>query len=377
MSEWNDTSLDDLRKEIDTIDTQLVKLFERRMEIVKGVAAYKIKNGMKVLDKERELALIEKAKGHLDKKEYESTLSAFFEELLAISRGMQKQIIDAEEKRRRIVDNVRVAYSGVPGSYSEQALIEYFGEGIETVQVVNFEDVFSGVAQNKFDYGIVPIENSSTGEINTVVDSLREYGLYINGEWIIRVKHNLLGIKGARLDDIKEVYSHPQGLEQSMVFLKNKGYKLTPSTNTALSAKYVAEQRDKTKAAISSKRAAQLYGLEIIKSEINTNNNNYTRFIIISKEANITDECNKISIVLTLPHVPGALYRVLEQFELADINLLKIESRPIQDKSWEYFFYFDFEGNMNDNAIRIVLRKLEEKCGYFKFLGNYQMFVRM
>lgn len=364
-------NLQNIRDEIDKIDKQLVELFERRMEIVKDVAQYKIENNMQVLDKEREKQVIKKNIGFLKNKKIEVYAAEYFDNLMSVSRKMQKDIID-EYKHNKMAN---VSYQGVPGSFSEQALTEYFKEykKVNAYNVSEFRDVFEALKNDKIDCGVLPIENSSTGGISQVYDLLREYEFSIVGERCIKVNHNLLGIKGTKIEDIKEVYSHTQAFQQSSEFLKNhSSWKLIPYQNTAVSAKYIKDEGDKQKAAIASRKAMELYDLELIQENINFNHNNFTRFIIIGKQLNKSDECNKVSVVFSLPHKAGLLYDALRIFSDNNVNMMKIESRPMLDKSWEYFFYIDFEGNLNDENVKTAVETLKEFSYYFKLLGNYK-----
>lgn len=267
----------------------------------------------------------------------------------------------------------KVGFQGVPGSYSEQAVHDYFGVDTATCPVRDFEDIFTALNDGKIEYGVLPIENSSTGAISQVYDLLNRYNNYIVGEVCVEINHNLLGVKGSRIEDIIEVYSHPQGFEQCSEFLKvNSEWKLIPYRNTAVSAEYVKTQGSKSMAAIASRRASELYGLDIIVENINTNYNNFTRFAVIGKSMKIDENCDKISIVLSTQHKPGCLYNVLGYFAENNLNMLKIESRPIANRPWEYFFYIDYEGNLNDEKVRCATESIEKSSCYFKLLGNYQ-----
>jgi chorismate mutase/prephenate dehydratase len=266
-----------------------------------------------------------------------------------------------------------VGFPGKPGSFSEQALVEFFGEKVERVTMRDFEDVFKALQDETIEYGVLPIENTSTGGIAEVYDLIRKYGFYIIGEKIIKIDHNLLAIKGAKLEDIREVYSHPQGFSQSCEFFKqHANWKLIPYVNTATSAKLVKDQNEISKAAVASKKAAELYGLTILEKNINFSNHNYTRFIIVRKKIETDPSHDKISIVFSLPHKAGSLYHVLQHFSDNGLNLLKIESRPILDKSWQYFFYIDFQGNLQEATTKTAISALEKHSNYFRLLGNYK-----
>ena len=268
----------------------------------------------------------------------------------------------------------RVGFQGVPGAYGEEATYSYFrGAWSELIAHDSFEDVIEALLEGRIDYGVLPIENSSAGEVFDTYDLIKEHQLYIIGEQTIKIEHNLLGLQGARIEDIKEVYSHPQGLSQTKAFLKKHGHiEQIPYINTATACQHVAELKDPTKAAIASKRAASIYGLEILAPNIHFNRNNSTRFIVLANKMHITDSCDKISLVFNTSHTSGSLYNILGHFAYNGLNLLKIQSRPLLDKKWEYYFFADLEGNLQDVNVLIALSKIKEECPYFKVLGNYQ-----
>lgn len=269
--------------------------------------------------------------------------------------------------------NIKIGYQGIKGSFSEEAMIEFFGENQNEVSYDKFEDVFIALEKDEIDYGILPFENSCTGAITAVYDLLSKYGFYIVGEECIKIKQNLLGINGSKLEDIEEVYSHPQGFEQSKNFLKNHdNLKLIYFYNTAISAKHVSDLNDKSKAAIASERAAKIYGLDIIDKEINDNESNNTKFVIISKKLELSNDCNKMTITFSLDNKSGTLYNFLKHFAENKINMVKIESRPSKSKLWEYVLYVDFEGNINDENVKNAINIIEIKSKYFKLLGCYK-----
>ena len=253
-----------------------------------------------------------------------------------------------------------IGCQGVPGAFSEEALSEYFkNDSYETIYSSTFEEVLKNLQDDKVDYGILPIENSSAGSIVEVYDLIKKYKCYIVGEKILSVKHNLLGLPGTKIDDITKVYSHPQGFSQSNTFLsEHQDWQQIPYYNTAISAKYVKDTNEKHRTAIASMRAAKIYGLEAIEENINYNVHNYTRFIIISKDMTYSDEADKVSVIFTVPHNSGSLYHALAHFYYNGISLLKIESRPIHDRSWEYFFFVDLKGNLQDANLLIALGRI-------------------
>lgn len=379
--------LSECRKEIDKIDKELVELFERRMDVAIKVAEYKIENNIPILNEAREAEVIENNVNRLNNKEYSKLTEKFFANLMELSRSVQGERFNSNKDISRdlieenisnneskiTLDNIKIGYQGVKGSFSEEAMIKYFGENHTTTDYEEFEDVFLALKNNKIDYGIVPIENSCTGAITTVYDLLAKYGLYIVGEECIKIDQNLIGVKGTKLEDIKEVYSHPQGFEQSMEFLSScNNLKLIPFHNTAISAKYISELNDKSKAAIASLRAAEIYELDVIKKAINDRDNNHTKFIIIGRKLESSNECNKITVVFSLDDKSGTLYNLLRHFAENNINMLKIESRPSKNEPWQYLLYVDFEGNVESEDVKKAIKLIEGKSEYFKLLGNYK-----
>lgn len=267
----------------------------------------------------------------------------------------------------------KIAYQGVPGSFSEAATREFFKNPTNTlISYDTFSDVLQAVSEGKVEYGVLPLENSFTGEVLEVYDLLNQYKLHIVGEQIVKVEHFLLGIKGSSVESLREVYSHPQAFGQCNQFLNNhKDIQRIPYHNTAMAAQFVSEKKDVTKGAIGSKRAGELYGLEVLADDIINTKNNYTKFVIIGKSMQIGMKCDKVSIVFATKHVSGALYSVLSHFAYNGINLLKIHSRPKRDKSWHYYFFIDLEGNVEDTNMRSALEKVSRECEYFRILGSY------
>ncbi|MGX8125544.1 prephenate dehydratase [Clostridioides difficile] len=387
------------RNEIDDIDKGLIQLFEKRMNTVLEIAKHKMKNNTTIFQKDREEKVLSKAVDNLDNKGYSQETIQFFNSIMEISRGLQKRIMDdnKEEKSECNLNssnekfdlsninkyktlkyeinkkNILVGFPGISGSFTEEALNKFFNKKISKKQFKEFEDVFVALKNKEIDYGIIPIENSSTGAISETYDLLRKYGFYIVGEECIKIDQNLIGIKGTKLEDIKEIYSHPQGIGQSSEFLKqNSNWKLIPFNNTATSAELVKKLQDKTKAAIASKKAANIYELEIISPCINDITNNYTRFVVISNQIHIDEESNKMSIVFSVEHEAGKLYKVLGYFAENNINMTKIESRPMKDASWRYFFYIDFECSIYNPKVYNLLELIEHNTAYFKFIGVYK-----
>ena len=374
MTNVAEPDLMSLRQEIDRLDAILTDTLEKRMDVVQQVAAYKDARNMQVLDREREEQVIAKVVGMLKNPAYAPHMKQIMEKIMETSRNLQIDILAANIKmKEQNADPIRVGYQGVKGSFSHQALEDYFA-GIAKVEMnfVHFEDVVVAVKNHEIKYGVLPTENSSTGGITEVYDLVRKYDCHIVGEKIIKVDQNLLGLPGAKIDDLKQVYSHPQGLEQSREFFKkHPAIELIPFFNTARSAQMVSESGDPAKGAVASRQAAKLYGLEILAANINYNYANHTRFIIIADQPEHRPDADKITVVIATQHEPGSLYKVLQHFYKGGLNMLNLESRPMEGRSWEYFFHIDLTGNLEDPNVRQGLQDVAEYSAYCKILGNY------
>ena len=265
----------------------------------------------------------------------------------------------------------KVAFQGERGAFSEDAAAKLFGKNIDCLPCVRLKEVFESVSQDKVDFGVVPVENSQAGSINETYDLLLAYPLNIFGEVILKVSHCLMALPGEKLADIATIYSHPQALAQCDEFLGKLKVEIVPSYDTAGSAKMIREKKLRNCAAIASKRAANLYGLEILAPEIETNVSNYTRFVAISKQKAKAARRNKTSLVFATEHKPGSLYRILGIFTTRDINLTKLESRPSRATPWEYVFYADFEGHLDREVYQEALRELQRETTFIKILGSY------
>lgn len=369
-------NLEDYRKEIDSIDRELIALFEKRMNVAIKVGEYKKERNLPIFNSKREEEVIEKNINLLSNKEYSEITRIFFEKVMELSRSLQADLMEKNKENIKdniIEDKVRIGYQGVEGSFSEEALRKYFNSYDSIKNYEEFKDVFTALENNDIQYAILPIENSYTGAITEVYDLLVKYNFYIVGEECIKIDQNLMGIAGTNIDEIEEIYSHPQGFEQSRGFLSRyDNIKLIPYHNTAISAKLVSDLKDKKKAAIGSRRAANIYGLSILKENINDKKDNHTKFIIIGKELKYNDSSNKISVVFSLEDKAGTLYKLLRHFAENNINMIKIESRPNKHESWKYLLYVDFEGNLNNDLVKNALELIEKNSGYFKIIGNYK-----
>lgn len=366
--------LNELREKIDGIDKELTALLEKRFDTVLKIAEYKKKNDVSILNTDRERKVIDKNVALLSDKMYAPYVSEFYTALMNISKKLQSDTNAEKTAEKHVaVKPQSIAYQGVEGSYSYEALTDYFdikGSEVKLVNYKNFEDVFAAVKNGEAECGIVPIENSSTGSIAENYDLLNKYDCYIKAEIIHNISHVLAAKNGASLESVKKIYSHTQGFEQCSEFLKDKDCIKVPYYNTAISAQYVSQQNDLSLAAISSRSAAEIYGLCVLKENISNNRRNYTRFIVISKDFEYR-EGNKISIVFYLDDKPGALASILSLYNEENINISKIESRPSKNSLWKYIFFMNFEGNFSDPKIKNILEKTNKLSAYMRILGNY------
>lgn len=265
----------------------------------------------------------------------------------------------------------KVAFQGERGAFSEDAAATLFGKSIEFVPCIRLKEVFGLVTQDRVDFGVVPLENSQAGSINDTYDLLLAYPLNIFAEVILKVSHCLMALPGQKFTDITTIHSHPQALAQCEQFLSKLKVEIVPSYDTAGSAKMIKEKKLKNCAAIASRRAADIYSLEILAPEIETSANNYTRFVAVSKRKAKPAQRNKTSLVFATEHRPGSLYRILGIFATRNINLTKLESRPSQIKPWEYVFYADFEGHLDGEVYQEAMRELQKETTFIKILGSY------
>ena len=358
--------LGDIRQEINAVDEQLGKLFERRMALAEDVALYKQAHDLPVLDKEREARVLESRTNAFPGRDQEfiRSVRVFYQTLMDLSK---------EAQVKRINRPVTIGFYGAYGSFTHEAFLRLFGEETKSQSFEAFEAIFQALAAQEIRYGVLPVENSLTGIINDVYDLLSHYDFYIVREAVLPIQQNLLGVPGASLDQIQEVYSHPQGFAQSTQFLSQyPQWKLIPYFNTAHSAALVEKEHDQTKACIAGQGSARLYHLATLKEGIQDARQNFTRFVVISRSMETGPEANKISLYFTLDHKPGSLYGALEAFSQRGLNLLKIESRPMKGKVWEYGFFVDIEGNLADEKVVETLQMVRNHCRSWKILGNYK-----
>ena len=372
--------LGDLRKQIDSVDEQIVSLYEERMDICKHVAEVKIETGKKVFDREREKEKIARVKSLTHNDFNRTGIGELFEQIMSMSRKLQYQLVVEKGSMGRIpligveslVDyRVRVVFQGAEGTYSQSAMHQYFGEKVNSFHVDTFRDACCAIEEGSADFAVLPIENSTAGIVNEIYDLLVEFENYIVGEQIIRIEHCLLGVPGTRMEDIRTVFSHPQSLMQSARFLAEHDWKQISLPNNAFAARKVAQEGDCTQAAIASEYAGKVYGLEVLKKPVNQSETNSTRFIIITNQKIFRKDAKKVSICFEIAHESGSLYHMLSHFIYNNLNMTKIESRPIEGRNWEYRFFVDFDGNLADSAVKNALRGLRDEAQNMRILGNY------
>lgn len=373
--------LDELRQQLDDIDTQIVDLYQKRMAICEQVGEYKITSGKKVFDKKREHEKLLAVTNGLTDDFSKKGVTELFEQLMSMSRKRQYQLLNQRGALGRLpfigVDALdwqesRIVFQGTEGAYSQAAMQKYFGKDINSFHVQTFRDAMEAIEEGSADFAVLPIENSSAGAVNEVYDLLVEFENYIVGEVFLPIEHALVGLPGTSLEQIERVYSHPQALMQCSKFLDEyRDWQQISVANTAVAAKKVLEDSDVSKAAICSEYAAQYYGLEVLSEKINHNEENATRFIVVTNQKIFLKDASKISICFEVAHESGSLYRLLSHFIYNNLNMTKIESRPVEGRTWEYRFFVDFEGNMADGAVKNAIRGLREESRSLKILGNY------
>ncbi len=370
----------DLRKQIDEIDAQIVELYEKRMDISRQVAEYKIETGKKVFDKAREEEKIRKVKS-LTCNEFNSQgIEELFEQIMSMSRKLQYRLLTEHGSSGRLPfigvdalekEKARVVFQGAEGAYSQAAMMQYFGDKVNSFHVDTFRDAMAAIDEGSADFAVLPIENSTAGIVSEIYDLLVEFENYIVGEQIIKIEHCLMATPGTRMEDIKTVYSHPQSLMQSARFLNEYSWRQISMQNNAFAALKVAEDKDKTQAAIASEYAAKRYDLEVLLKGVNQSSTNSTRFIIVTNQKIFLKEAGKVSICFEVAHESGSLYHMLSHFIYNNLNMNRIESRPVEGRDWEYRFFIDFDGNLSDSAVKNALRGLREEARNMRILGNY------
>ena len=372
--------LKDVREKIDLLDDKLTALFVERMELSKQVALIKEKEGLPISNVKRERDIIIEETSKMPE-EIKSLGKQFYENVFSLSKAYQTRTVEENSEILNLIkkaiseteefpQSASVACQGVFGAYSQIAADKL----VDVCNITYFKDfdgVFSAVEKGFCRYGVLPIENSSVGSVNSVYDLMLKHKFYIVKAIKLRINHCLLAKKGVELSQVKEVFSHEKAIGQCSKLLKELGVKITVCENTAVAAKMVEKSDRLDVACISSLECASIYNLSVLKQNANDTDNNYTRFILISKKPEIYDEASKISVMVNLPHEAGSLNNILGRFSTLGLNLTKLESRPIPESSFEFAFYFDFEGRAKKREVSALLSELDNTCQKFVFLGNY------
>lgn len=373
--------INQIREDIKEVDYKIAELFEKRMKYTAELADAKKEIGAPIYDKNREDEKLADITKNRSNPFIVKGLEEIFIQMMSISRKYQYHLV---HQRDRYIENyftevpelvmfpdTRVVYAGVPGSFTCMASEKFFGRDVDHYGVAKFKEVALALNNGDADYGVLPIENSSAGDVAGVYNILLENDICIVGEVFVKVDHCLLGCPGSKIEEIKTVYSHPQGLMQCAPYLEKLGAEQKSVENTAIAAEMVAKRNNLQEAAIASRRAAELYGLDILAESINFDASNETRFVILSKKRQYTKDASKISISFAVLHESGTLYNILSHFIYNDLNLSHIESVPLPDRQWEYRFYVDISGNLHDPEVRNALQGVRTEAANFRILGNY------
>ncbi|HAJ97604.1 MAG TPA: prephenate dehydratase [Ruminococcus sp.] len=367
-------NLDELRSGINALDKTIQDAFTERMELCKQVAHYKNEHHMQVFQTDREKEILKRISSNAPEG-LEGASALLFQTIMDISKYLQYRELHKHTERYdfkplQLSPSCTVACQGTAGANSETAAKQIFGEACQPEFLPTFADVFEAVQCGKVQFGIIPVQNSTAGSVVQAYDLMSEYNFYISSSTVVEITNCLAVRKGTELSQVKDVYSHPQALSQCSHFIGNHGMTAHEYSNTATSAELVANS-DEPIGAICSESCAELHGLEILQTRISDYVPNYTQFFCITKELLLSENADRISVVLKLPHEEGSLYRLLSKFVIGNMNLLKLESRPIRNGSFEVMFYLDFSGNIHDASVSALLSDLSENLEYFKFLGNY------
>ena len=370
------------REKIDGIDSQIISLFEERMRTAARIAGYKKQNSKAVFDPIRERQkMTDIIKSSSDEMRPYSPI--LFSTLFELSRAYQNRLIgeksDLNEEIQSAIENTpkvfpefaSVACQGIEGSNSQAACSRLF-KNADIMFFKNFDAVFTAIEKGLCKYGVIPIENSTAGSVNAVYDLMMDHKFYIVRSIRVKVDHHLLAKKGAKLSDIKEIYSHEQAISQCSHFLsKHPEIKVISCSNTAVASKIVMESERNDIAALSSRECMKYYGLDCIESSVQNSDGNYTRFICIAKDLEIYPGADRTSLMITLPHEPGTLYRILSKFNALSVNLNKLESSPLPKGEFEFMFYFDIETPVYSDKFVQLISELPSSCERFMYLGSY------
>lgn len=374
-------AIEELREKIDAVDDEIVRLFEQRMRLGAEIGEHKIRDGLKVVDRQREKNKLQDVVSKVSTDFNKKGIRELFEQLMAMNRKQQyQQLVKAGalgrlpfiEAGELDAKNSRIVFPGTEGAYSQAAMQYYFGERCNSFYVRTFRDAMEAIEEGAADYAVLPIENSTAGAVDEMYDLLVEFENYIVGETIIPITHTLSGLPGTNPKEIRRVYSKGVALMQASRFLdEHSEWQQISVANTAIAAKKIVEDQDRSQAAVCSAYAAKVHGLEVLKDNINDDPNNSTRFIVVTNQKIFLKDAKKISICFEVPHESGSLYQLLSHFIYNDLNMTRIESRPVEGRSWEYRFFVDFEGNLAQAAVKNAIRGLREESRSLRILGNY------
>jgi chorismate mutase/prephenate dehydratase len=370
--------LNELRKKIDSIDNEICKLYESRMDVVSNILKEKQKNDTKILNKDRENEVLARVANYVEPKN-QNRIKQLFKTIMRQSRETQYEGLSSDAIVEQIIGATpltslapkKVAFAGLVGSYSHLAAKKMYPdakhEGFQ-----RFSEVLGSLKSGEYDACVLPIDNTTEGIVADVYDGMLDNGLYISENIVLPISHCLLGIKGSDINEIRIVRSHPQALGQCSEYIDKMKYDTIPEPNTSVAAKRIVHDNNPVEAAIASEFAAEIYGLEILKRGINNVKDNKTRFISVTRQPLIKANADRISISFIVPHESGFLANILSAVSDYDINILNIHSVPIPEKPWEYRFYMDINGNINENKIKAILTMFKMELSEIKFLGNYE-----
>lgn len=375
------STLEELRGQMDKVDDQIAKLYQERMQLCDEIGAYKVRSGVKVLDRQREREKLQHVTGQMEDEFCKKGVRELFEQLMSMGRKLQYQRLVEAGALGRLpfidvdsldAEGARVVFPGTEGAYSQAATEHYFGKNCNSFYVKTFREAMEAIEEGSADFAVLPIENSTAGAVDEMYDLLVEFENYIVGETVIPIVNTLSGLPGTKLDEIERVYSKGVALMQASKFLEEHGeWQQISVANTAIAAKKVRDEQNKSQAAVCSAYAAEVHGLEVLADNINDESGNCTRFIVVTNQKIFLKDASKISLCLEHSHESGSLYHMLSHFIYNDLNMTKIESRPIEGRNWEYRFFIDIEGNLADAAVKNAIRGLREEARSLRILGNY------
>ena len=362
------TKLKQAREQIEKIDKEIAALFCQRMDAVKKVALYKKEHGLPIFDAQREMSLIDKNSSYVEDEELRSFYVNFLKAQIEISKNYQ----------HKLLDGIRVAYSGVEGAFAHIASKRIFPDG-NVLPHADFLNAYKAVEDGECDCCVLPVENSYAGEVSQVTDLMFEGSLHLNGFYDLKIVHNLLAKPGAKIEDIKTVMSHPQALSQCEGYIRKKGLEQAKAKNTALAAQLVAQGSDKSIAAIASVETASLYGLSVLDHDINESGDNTTRFAVFSRVENRSEnpEQTKFVMMFTVRNITGALAQTVNVIAKYGFNMRVLRSRPVKNQSWHYYFYVEAEGDPYGEKGKQMMQELNEHCQSVKIVGSYDQQISL